>query len=196
MIGRRPPASLLPPARFPSPKAEHEADAPASFSDASNDDHRRRVRKAVRERLEERELTRERPLLGQSPFDQPTPKPPARTLDPRLAHRGQDKWRRIELLQALTSLPKSDSEAWQRWPKGLRDLLFPAGTYRMRELCAVRCGPAPPLRTPRPLSRPRLPTEPLESALKRASLPVSDRAREASGTACATLCLCAKPRPD
>lgn len=55
------------------------------------------------------ELTRERPALGaravleQSPFDQSTPKPPARTLNPRPAHSGQGKWPRIELLQALAS---------------------------------------------------------------------------------------------
>jgi len=83
-------------------------------------------------------------VLEQSPLDQPTPKPPARTLNPLLGHRGQDKWRRIELLQALVSFRKSYREAWQRWAKGFRDVLFPEGTYGMRELYAVRCGPAPP----------------------------------------------------
>ena len=133
-----------------APRPSMKLTRPPSFSASSNDEYRRRVRKAVRERLEDLELTRERCALGacavleQSPFDQPTPKPPARTLNPRLAHRGQDKWRRIELLQALVSFRKSYREAWQRWAKGFRDVLFPEGTYGMRELHAVRCGPAPP----------------------------------------------------
>ena len=121
-----------------------------SFSGASNDDYRRRVRKAVRERLRVLEPTRARSPLGarsvleQSPFERPRPEPPTRTLTPRVAHRGQDKWRRIELLQALVSFRKSYREAWRRWAEGFRDVLFPEGTYRMRELYAVRCGPYPP----------------------------------------------------
>ena len=86
---------------------------PPCFHDSSGDDYRRRVRKAVALRLER--LTRARTtsvlgaaaVLAQSPFEQPHATPPSRTLNPRLAHRGQDKWRRIELLQALASFRQS-----------------------------------------------------------------------------------------
>ena len=123
---------------------------PPCFHDSSADDYRRRVRKAVALRLEQLTRARTTPVLGaaavlaQNPFEQPQPAPPGRTLNPRLAHRGQDKWRRIELLQALASFRQSYREAWRRWAAGLRDALFPAGTYNMRALYDVRCVPLRP----------------------------------------------------
>ena len=138
------------PAAPGTPRASLKLTKPPCLRDTSAEDYRRQVRTALKERLAQLNRARRRPVLGraavltQDPFGQPTPKPPSRGLNPRLAHKGQDKWRRIELLQALKGFRQLYREAWKRWAAGFRDVLFPAGTYLMRELYGVRCVPPLP----------------------------------------------------
>lgn len=60
-----------------------------------------------------------------------------RTVSPRVASR--DKWRRIELLQRLKSFAVDYRDAFRRWRDGARDVVFPAGSYRVKHLFGVRC---------------------------------------------------------
>jgi putative transposase len=123
----------------PSLKLTH----PPCYEDASLADFQRDVRKALEARVHQLTKARTRPVLGapavlaQSPLEQP--KPPSRGLKPRVAHKGQGKWRRIELLQALSSFRERYREAWRQWDAGFRETVFPNGTYMMRELYDVQC---------------------------------------------------------
>ena len=58
-------------------------------------------------------------------------------LNPRIA--GGDKWKRIEALSRLVSFLKSYREAWAAFRDGVRDVIFPAGTYWLRVNQVVRC---------------------------------------------------------
>lgn len=97
---------------------------------------------AEREQLQRR-ATNHRPFLGrrrvlrQSPFSIPHSREPRRKLSPRAAAR--DKWRRIELIQRLTSFVGAYRRARLRFLEGERDVEFPAGTYWMRLRCGVLC---------------------------------------------------------
>jgi REP element-mobilizing transposase RayT len=65
---------------------------------------------------------------------------PLGQLKPRVA--GRNKWKRIERLARLASFLVDYRAALQDWRAGLRDALFPAGTYLMRLACGVSCAPA------------------------------------------------------
>ncbi len=80
-------------------------------------------------------------VLAQSPFDSPRQPEPRRQMNPRVAAR--DKWRRIERLRSLGDWLKDYKDALGRWVEGVRDVLFPAGTYWMRVHHGVECS-APP----------------------------------------------------
>ena len=80
-------------------------------------------------------------VLGQSPFKRPRTGEPHRGLSPRVAAR--DRWRRMELLQRLKSFTADYAEALRIWREGLKEAVFPAGTYLMRVAHGVACaGPA------------------------------------------------------
>jgi REP element-mobilizing transposase RayT len=68
-------------------------------------------------------------VLAQDPFDSPQSLEPRRNLNPRVA--SQDKWRRIEALGRLKAFLDAYREAWQTFKEGVRDVVFPAGTYWM-----------------------------------------------------------------
>jgi REP element-mobilizing transposase RayT len=61
-------------------------------------------------------------------------------LNPRVA--GRNKWKRIERLARLASFLSDYRAALLAWRSGLRDTLFPSGTYLMRLACGVNCAPA------------------------------------------------------
>jgi len=69
-----------------------------------------------------------------------------RKLNPRIACK--DKKKRIELLERLKKFLKEYREAYKKFSKGERDVLFPPGTYKMRKFFNVKL-------------RPRLSTEPI-----------------------------------
>jgi REP element-mobilizing transposase RayT len=78
-----------------------------------------------------------RGVLAQRPDARPTPGEPRRELNPRLA--GRDKWKRIEAIGRLKEFVKAYRSAWSEFTRGLRNTLFPPGTYWMRVAYGVRC---------------------------------------------------------
>lgn len=78
-------------------------------------------------------------VLAQRPDAQPLSKEPRRGLNPRVAAR--DRWKRIEGLTRLKDFVASYRRAWRAFSGGLRDTLFPYGTYWMRVAHGVRCAP-------------------------------------------------------
>jgi hypothetical protein len=81
-----------------------------------------------------------RGVLAQKPSARPAPGEPRRTLKPRVACR--NKWRRIEVLLRVREFPRAHRRALEAWKAGIRDVLFPAGTWAMRVFYGARCAPA------------------------------------------------------
>ena len=76
-------------------------------------------------------------VLAQKPRARPSPGEPRRTLTPRVACR--NKWGRIEALLRLAEFVRAHREALGAWRAGVRDALFPAGTWLMRVQHAAPC---------------------------------------------------------
>ncbi len=68
-------------------------------------------------------------VLRQSPFDAPRAVQERNALNPRIACR--DKWRRIEALGRLKEFQEAYREAWLEFKRGVKEVVFPAGTYWM-----------------------------------------------------------------
>jgi putative transposase len=64
----------------------------------------------------------------------------ARELNPRVA--SNDKWKRIRALARLNVFVRAYREARAAFCAGVRDVVFPAGTYLLRIEHGVRCAPA------------------------------------------------------
>ncbi|HYD53900.1 MAG TPA: hypothetical protein VEA99_14785 [Gemmatimonadaceae bacterium] len=80
-----------------------------------------------------------RRVLAQDPLAQPTSREPRRGLSPRVAAR--DRWKRVEALTRLEAFVRSYRQAWRAFSRGVRDVVFPHGTYWMRVAHGVRCAP-------------------------------------------------------
>jgi hypothetical protein len=78
-----------------------------------------------------------RRVLAQKPHARPAPGEPRRDLSPRLACRS--KWKRIEALLRLADFGRAYREALRAWRAGVRDAVFPSGTWLMRVQHAVCC---------------------------------------------------------
>jgi REP element-mobilizing transposase RayT len=76
-------------------------------------------------------------VRAQKPTTRPAPGEPRRELNPRVACRA--KWKRIEALQRMAEFGRAYREALAAWRSGLRDVVFPLGTWLMRVLHAVPC---------------------------------------------------------
>jgi REP element-mobilizing transposase RayT len=76
-------------------------------------------------------------VLAQDPFARPATKEPFGKLNPRIACK--DKWRRIQALQRLGTFVSEYRAALAQWRAGVRDVLFPAGTWLMRRQHGVCC---------------------------------------------------------
>ncbi|GAO02133.1 hypothetical protein [Anaeromyxobacter sp. PSR-1] len=76
-------------------------------------------------------------VLTQDPTASPRTHEPRRNLSPRVAAR--DRWRRMEALARLRSFQSAYHDARARFSAGVRDALFPAGTYLLRVMHGVRC---------------------------------------------------------
>jgi REP-associated tyrosine transposase len=76
-------------------------------------------------------------VLAQKPCARPAPGEPRRKLNPRVACR--TKWKRIEALQRLKEFGWAYQAALESWRAGVRDVLFPLGTWLMRVQHAARC---------------------------------------------------------
>jgi REP element-mobilizing transposase RayT len=79
-------------------------------------------------------------VLAQRPFDRPGTGELHHGLKPRVAAR--NKWKRIEALERLKEFLVSHREALLAWRGGIRDVLFPAGTYWMRTMHGAECSGA------------------------------------------------------
>ena len=80
-------------------------------------------------------------VLAQSPFGSPRTSEPRRQLRPRVACR--DKWERIAWLQQSMVFLQAYREAWRKFRAGVREVIFPAGTYLMRVQYGVSCHDPP-----------------------------------------------------
>jgi putative transposase len=76
-------------------------------------------------------------VLAQKPFARPASEAPRRALSPRVAAR--NKWRRIEALQRLAEFGRAYREALAAWRAGVRQVLFPPGTWQLRVRHGATC---------------------------------------------------------
>jgi REP element-mobilizing transposase RayT len=76
-------------------------------------------------------------VLAQRPLARPATGEPRRRLNPRVAAR--DKWKRIEALCRLADFVDAYREALAAFSGGVRDVVFPAGTYLMRVVHGLPC---------------------------------------------------------
>ncbi len=115
----------------------------------SIDELRRRLAAELRRREEQahRELTAEgrgflgvQKVLAQRPSAQPFRGEPRRGLNPRVAC--HDKWKRIEAIGRLKKFLEAYRDAWRMFTDGVRDVVFPPGTWLMRVLHGARCAAA------------------------------------------------------
>ena len=72
----------------------------------------------------------------------PKTKAPRRGRDPAIASR--DRTRRLAMLHALRRFRDDYREARNRWMAGESNVVFPLGTYTMRDYPGVTCARAPP----------------------------------------------------
>lgn len=115
-----------------------EVTVPPAFADLTPAQFSAKLAKAlaVREKehlarhaAEGRKILGREAVLAQDPFDCPEGYEPRRGLNPRVA--GRDKWRRIEAIRRLKSFLQAYREAWEQFRAGVKDVVFPAGTYWM-----------------------------------------------------------------
>jgi hypothetical protein len=129
----------------PTPKsAELELTCPADFD--SVEVLRQRLTEALQQREAQaaralgangRSFLGARKVLAQDPLGSPRPGEPRRGLKPRVA--SLDKWKRIEAIGRLKSFLAAYREAWRVFKRGVREVLFPEGTYWMRVTFGVAC---------------------------------------------------------
>ena len=96
---------------------------------------------ALREQLKDdgRCFLGRRAVLKQDPFGTPQSREPRRGLNPRVA--GRDRERRREALAQIKAFLADYREAWLKFRDGIRDVVFPHGTYALRLHQGVCCGP-------------------------------------------------------
>jgi REP element-mobilizing transposase RayT len=81
-------------------------------------------------------------ILFQSWSGRPASREPRRELSPRVAARS--KWSRIEALLRNSAFRDAYIAARASFLDGVRDILFPAGTYWLRRFARAACAPFPP----------------------------------------------------
>jgi len=82
-----------------------------------------------------------RAVLAQRWSDRPATREPRRQLDPRVAARS--KWSRIEALMRNRDFRAAYAAAREAFVAGVRDVVFPAGTYWLRRFIRAACAPHP-----------------------------------------------------
>lgn len=130
-------------AGFTPPRAHLELSAPPGFASVAA------FRQQVLERLEAHEAAAAARFKGfvgkarlrkQRILDQPRQRLPFRALKPRFAAR--DPGRRLELALQLKAFLAEYREALTSWQQGLREVIFPFGTYWMRVFHGAACAGA------------------------------------------------------
>ena len=79
-------------------------------------------------------------VLSQDPLAWPASRRPGFRLNPRIAAR--DKWKRMEAISRMKTFVQEYRLALQEWCAGVRDVVFPAGTYLLRVLHGAQCAGA------------------------------------------------------
>jgi len=82
-----------------------------------------------------------RGVLAQKTTDRPRNREPRRELNPRIASRS--KWSRIEALLRNKAFRDAYAAARASFLAGIRDVLFPPGTYWLRRFASAICVPCP-----------------------------------------------------
>ena len=82
-----------------------------------------------------------RAVLDQRPTDRPGSREPRREINPRVAARS--KWGRIEALMRNRAFRDAYVAAREAFIAGVRDTVFPAGTYWLRRFTRATCEPLP-----------------------------------------------------
>jgi hypothetical protein len=127
-----------------------EMSRPCGYEELSDDELAAMVGGVIAEREERcrREMRRagrrflgRRGVLVQSRRARPATREQRFEMSPRVACRS--KWRRIERLRSDRAWRDAYARALRRWMDGVREVLFPHGTYKMRVLHGVACAPAP-----------------------------------------------------
>ena len=95
---------------------------------------------AERRRTGARVLGR-RAVLDQKWTDRPSSREPRRQLNPRVAARS--KWSRIEALLRNRAFRYAYAAARAAYAAGIRNIIFPAGTYWLRRFTQAICAPCP-----------------------------------------------------
>jgi len=121
---------------------------PPQFATMSQEDFaamlRSRVEAAEAEAEAKRRATKvsvlgRQAILGQDWRDSPSSPEPRRELNPHVA--AKNKWSRIEALQRNKDFGNGYRRAFEAFRKGIKDVLFPAGTYWLRRFAAAVCEP-------------------------------------------------------
>jgi putative transposase len=89
-----------------------------------------------------------RAILAQNWWDSPSSPAPRRDLNPCVA--AKDKWSRIEALRRNKSFGNLYRRAFESFKNGIKDTIFPAGTYWLRRFAAAVCEPWPEADYPSP----------------------------------------------
>ena len=120
------------------------------FSDMGNDEFASMLRArveaieadaAAKRRATGGRVLGKRAVLGQDWQDSPSSHVPRRKLSPRVA--AKSKWSRIEALRRNKEFASFYRTAFEAFRKGIRDVLFPAGTFWLRRFTAASCEPWP-----------------------------------------------------
>ena len=99
-------------------------------------EHKRREVQAKGNRFMGRRAVRD-----QSRYDYPSSREPRFGIKPHVA--AKSKWARIERLQRNRAWLEAYEDALGLYRAGVRNVVFPHGTYKMRIVHAVRCRPPP-----------------------------------------------------
>jgi len=123
---------------------------PPEFSDMAHVEFvamlRGRVESAERDAETSRQATCTKVLGRQGVLEQdwrgsPISQEPRRELNPSVA--AKDKWSRMEALRGNKEFRSRYRAAFEAFRSGIKDVLFPAGTYWLRRFAAAICEPWP-----------------------------------------------------
>ncbi len=78
-------------------------------------------------------------VLRQAPTSAPASPAPFLNAKPRLASKSPAH--RVQAIRTMVTFLRAYRQAWCQWREGVRDVLFPAGTYALRVHSRVACAP-------------------------------------------------------
>jgi len=133
----------------PTPETAVLRIVPPAIEGKTRDEVAREIEERVRAR--EREIRDEaardgrsflgrKRVLAQDPFDSPKTREPRRELSPRVA--AADPSIRVQALGLLQKFQQEYRAAFEKWKQGIREVVFPYGTYALRIRAAVACAPS------------------------------------------------------